>query len=45
MLPDGDYGNFKEKKNANTILRGWGGCTLEFAFGRATDLICLKYTT
>lgn len=43
MLPDGDYGNFKEK-NTNTILQG-GGCTLKFAFGRATDLICLKYTT
>lgn len=44
MLPDGDYGNFKEKKYTNTILQG-GGCTLKFAFGRATDLICLKYTT
>lgn len=22
-----------------------GGCTFKFAFGRATDLICLKYTT
>lgn len=44
MLPDGDYGNFKEKKNTNTILWG-GGCTFKFAFGRETDLICLKYTT
>lgn len=45
VLPDGDYGNFKEKKKIQIPFCEVGGCTFKFAFGRATDLICLKYTT